>query len=85
MKTIKKPLVEEISVVVNIGLDTVLVDRRLLSYGIIFGTAAQVASNYGIKVAVNPTGKGLILTAPKNRMQLLAERLHFAKIAYFEL
>ena len=85
MKTIKKPAVEEISVAANLGLDTVLVDRRLLSHGIIFGTVAQVASNYGIKVSVNPTGKGLIFTAPKNRMQLLAERLHFAKIAYFEL
>jgi hypothetical protein len=60
-----------------------LLDRRPLTNGIVFGTIENVAKQYGIKMKVN--GDMYIYTAPKSRLQLFVEKLHFAKVPFFEL
>ena len=83
MKTLAKPVAENITVGAKIGLDFSLVDKRIMSYGIVFGTAGQVAKQYGVKAFFN--GKISIFSAPKTRMQMFVEKLHFSKIAFFEI
>ena len=59
---------------------TVLMDKRQYTYGIVFGTIEKVASQYGVKMEQN--SGYLKFTAPKMRLQMFMEKLHFAAQHY---
>jgi len=81
MKTLKsKPDILTIFVRGN-GLRQ-LIDMRPGTYGQVFGTVDNVAQQYGIKVEV--CDKYLKCSAPKNRLQMFVEKLHFAMVGYQE-
>jgi len=86
MNIIENSKPEEISIFVpKIKMDHFLKDYRLVqSYGEIdFGTIGQVANNLGIKHK-NVEG-GIVFSAPKDRMQMFAEKLHFSLTEHFEV
>ena len=62
----------------------VLIDRRYKTCGIIFGALENVARQYGIKMEELPFG-GVKLSAPKYRMQIFVEKLHFSGFPYREI
>lgn len=70
---------QEISIYSKIGLHTELSDlyRRNKMF---FGTVEGICNQYGIKV--EQVGDSLKFTAPKQRMQHLVEKLHFARVGY---
>ena len=78
-----KPQPIELSVFVPLSASTHLIDRRIRTGGIYFGTVEEVAKNLGIKVTV--TENGLICSAPKLRLQKFVERLHFAGATYSDI
>jgi len=76
-----KPM--ELSIICRATRDLTLVDRRIKSAGILFGTIESVAKQYGLKIKED---KGLLIfTAPKNRLQFFVEKLHFSGVYYEEL
>ena len=77
------PKPEELSVLVGLSPQTVLIDRRISTRGIVFGTIENVAKQYGIKMTM--TDQGLKLTGPKSRLQMFVEKLHFARAPYTAL
>jgi len=83
MKIEKPNKPEEMSIFVpDIGPNRELVDFRLVQRygGITFGTISQVANNLGVKM--KKVEGGLTFTAPKARLQMFVEKLHFAMIKY---
>ena len=80
---VKNPVPEEISIGTVFTPDFTLTDKRVMSRGIVFGTIGNVAKQYGIKMRMN--GPIYIYTAPKSRLQLFVEKLHFAKVPYFDV
>jgi hypothetical protein len=78
-----KPKPIELSLMSKVRLGTKLIDKRLKTGDIFFGTVEDVAKNLGIKVQVS--GNYLIFTAPKNRLQLFSEKLHFSGIKFREV
>jgi len=82
-RIIKPPMPEELSVGTMFGPEFTLIDKRVNSRGILFGTIGAVAKQYGIKMKIN--GPIYVYTAPKSRLQLFVEKLHFAKVTYFEI
>ena len=76
---------EELSIIAYVRNTDSLIDRRIMSKGINFGTVETVAAQYGIKMSPCPDGKCLKFTAPKSRLQIFVEKLHFSKIRYFEV
>jgi hypothetical protein len=81
MNTIK-PSPEQISVIIERSKDFSLIDKRLRTSGINFGTIQEVAKNLG--VTLKDTDKGLVASAPKMRMQIFVEKLHFSGVRYRE-
>lgn len=82
MKTIK-PQQEELHLRVNIDLNTPLIDKRIRTSGIMFGTVRDIAKNLGVRISL---GEGfLVFSAPKNRLQLFCEKLHFSGVKYKEI
>lgn len=80
----KKP--NEIKILAKgLSKDTELVDYRLNRRfgGLTFGTVEQLSKNLGIKMT--PTDGGIIFSAPKNRMQVFVEKLHFALVKFSQL
>ena len=62
---------------------TLLSDKRIYTRGMIFGTIESVSKQYGIKLK---ECEGYIeLSAPKSRLQMVVEKLHFAAIKYYEV
>lgn len=61
----------------------VLKDFRRSKYFSIFGNILSVARQYGIEVL--STDGGIVCQAPKSRMQIFVEKLHFAKVKYREI
>ena len=58
--------------------------RALQKYGnMSFGTISQVAKNLGVKMKV--VGNGLTFSAPKTRLQMFVEKLHFSMIGYRQI
>lgn len=78
-----KPKIDTINILVNYPLNGIMYDRRRPSNFISFGTLENVAKQYGISYSIS--GNGIIFNAPKSRMQMFVERLHFAGIRYFEI
>jgi hypothetical protein len=77
-----KVIIPELKITSRVQLSQSLVDRRLYTRGIVFGTVAEVAKQYGIKV--QDVGTHRIFTAPKARLQIFAEKLHFACVSFGE-
>lgn len=82
MKEIKS-IPAEVKIFCPCGKSFNLVDRRIRTNGIVFGTIENVAKQYGIKLEELPFG--LKLVAPKSRMQPFAEKLHFSGIPFKEI
>lgn len=70
-----------ISVYANVEPNCVLFDHRLGKVGIKFGTIEQICHQYGI--SLEKKSKCLVFSAPKLRLQMLIEKLHFARIKYW--
>jgi hypothetical protein len=51
--------------------------------GMSFGTISQVAKNLGVKMKV--VEKGLTFSAPKGRLQMFVEKLHFSMVGYRQI
>lgn len=81
MKIIK-PKIDEITVIVSASRGMPLIDRRIMSNGIFFGTVEDIAKNLG--VTLKDTERGLSATAPKSRLQNFVEKLHFSGVLYRE-
>jgi len=75
-----KPKSEELSVIVKAGRSYKLIDKRIRTNGIYFGTVEDVAKNLG--VSLKDTEKGLEASAPKMRLQIFVEKLHFSGVRY---
>ena len=83
MKRTKKTKPEALSIFVPDMSERILLKdyRGTRRYGnMSFGTIEQVAKNYGVKM--KKSGDGLIFTAPKGRLQMFAEKLHFAMVKF---
>jgi hypothetical protein len=79
----KRIIPENISIAVYDYEGTVLVDKRIRTHGMIFGTIEAVAKQYGIKV--EKANGYLKCTAPKNRLQMFVEKLHFSLVVFAEI
>jgi hypothetical protein len=77
MNNIQQP---EISIYSNVDLDKMLLDVRQGRYGQKFGRVKDICRQYGIKYRQTPNG--LEFTAPKLRLQMFIEKLHFSKTYY---
>lgn len=77
-KIIPEP--QTLSIRTDFSLDCLLVDKRYRTEGLVFGTLGDVARQYGIKITQE--GYTNIFSAPKSRLQLFAEKLHFARIPF---
>lgn len=75
-----KPIPQELSVLVPVNRFFPLTDRRIRSNGIYFGTIEDVAKNLG--VTLKDTDKGIVASAPKVRLQIFVEKLHFSGVPY---
>jgi hypothetical protein len=80
MKQVKELKPDEQKIYSKISLDHSLVDVRIETWGQKFGTVRQVCNQYGIKYT--ETNGVVEFSAPKLRMQMLIEKLHFARVYY---
>ena len=77
MSDIKQP---ESSIFSKVSMDFCLMDVRRDHWGIRFGTVKDVCKQYGIKCVQHP--KCMEFIAPKTRLLLFKEKLHFSKTPY---
>ena len=63
--------------------DDNLKDTRYTHARMDIGTLSTLARQYGIQLTVVETGT--VCVAPKKRMQIFVERLHFAGVRYQEV
>lgn len=70
----------ELSIYSSVPLTKNLMDVRVGRYGIKFGTVENICRQYGIKIIKHPDFTEF--AAPKLRMQLFMEKLHFSKTKY---
>ena len=71
---------ENVRIKSQVPLNSVLRDMRPHHYGMLFGNVSNLCKQYGIKV--EKAEKGHYFIAPKNRLQMFAEKLHFAGIRF---
>ena len=72
---------QEISIFSRVPLNKRLIDLRVGTSGMNFGTVKGIARQYGIEY--EELGDGCIkYTAPKSRLQLFVEKLHFSSNYY---
>lgn len=86
METIKPNKPSVISIFVpGVSPNKALNDFRTLQrYGDIhFGSIGQVAKNLGITMKI--VNNGLTFTAPRARLQMFVEKLHFSMVRYKEV
>ena len=74
---------ENIKVYSQVSKDEILMDCRLGREGISFGKVSDVANQYGIHM--ESKNNGYVFSAPKSRMQIFVEKLHFSQISYVEV
>jgi len=77
MNKLKQP---EISIFSQVLMTKELRDRRRGNYGDKFGTVASACRQYGIKY--KKLSNCIQFTAPKGRLQLFIEKLHFSRTPY---
>jgi len=68
------------SVYSNIPLYVVISDRRSRKYGIVLGSIEDLCRQLGIEYEEMETCTKF--SAPKNRLQLFIEKLHFSRTYY---
>lgn len=68
------------TVYVKCNLGKRLLDQRPYTFEFDFGTIKNICQQYGIKYEQLPTC--IAFTAPKTRIQLFLEKLHFSRIPY---
>jgi len=74
------PKPQILRLIAPVTLKTKLIDVRLRTAGIVFGNIKQICNQYGIKYVER---KGFMeFYAPKSRLQMLLEKLHFSGIPY---
>jgi hypothetical protein len=80
----------EISVYARVTKETVLKNLRFGGGGLLVGRVEDVARQYGIQIeevqVEDKKGRmvdWLKFTAPKGRLQIFAEKLHFSRTPYF--
>jgi len=83
IKEISKVEPMDLSIACNIGRNSRLIDMRIKTAGIVFGTVESVAKQYGIKI--KDSGNRLIFSAPKDRLQVFIEKLHFSGVHHANL
>jgi len=86
MKIEKANTPENVTIFVpNANPNTKLKDHRILQkYGQInFGTIGQAAKNLGVSMKI--VEGGLTFSAPKSRLQMFVEKLHFSMIGYRQI
>lgn len=72
-----------ITIFSQVSSDKRLMDLRLHRNFPLFGNILDVARQYGIKH--REVSGGIEFTAPKSRMQMFAEKLHFSQVSYVEV
>lgn len=72
----------EISVYSQVSINKELIDVRVGLSGLSFGTVSNICQQYGIKY--EKMDNCWKFTAPKYRLQMFVEKLHFALIPYSE-
>lgn len=75
-----EPKQQDKSIYSTVPLTKSLIDVRVGRYGIKFGTVEKICRQYGIKCIKHP--EYTEFTAPKLRLQMLIEKLHFSKTPY---
>ena len=68
------------SIYSSVSLNTQLMDIRMGRRGQVFGTVENICRQYGIKCIKHDNCYEF--TAPKLRLQLFIEKLHFSKTYY---
>lgn len=65
-----------------IGLLASDLERQLIDSrnGLKMGTVRQSCGQYGI--TIKQSGRNVLLSAPRDRLQILVERMHFCAIKY---
>ena len=78
----KSPFIERPS---KLGLDASLLDASLRDSRswLQLGTLRQTCKQFGVDVSID--GATAVLSAPRDRLQLVAERLHFCRIPFLIL
>lgn len=77
MNNTKRP---ETSIYSTVNLDKPLFDVRRRSFGLRFGNVKDLCQQYGVKFY--PRNTCYEFVAPKPRLQMFAEKLHFAGVKY---
>ena len=80
MKAIKEIIPTDKLLYARLDVDKNIVDIRDSTYGQSFGTVASICKQYGIKY--RNLGNCIEFSAPKLRMQLFIEKLHFSRTRY---
>jgi hypothetical protein len=82
MDRIIKPIPENISIYARIELDSLLNDRRAGRNGLVFGQVKTICNQYGIQY--KQLDNCVEFFAPKDRLQIFVEKLHFSLTRYSE-
>ena len=77
----KKP--EDIRIITQVPDTTELIDKRLYNNFARFGNIMDVARQYGIKS--KKVNNGMEFYAPKSRLQMFVEKLHFSQTPFREI
>ncbi len=77
----KKP--EDIRIITQVPDTTELIDKRLYNNFARFGNIMDVARQYGIKS--KKVSNGIEFYAPKSRLQMFVEKLHFSQMPFREI
>ena len=77
---IMRPKPKTYSIYSRVPHDFVLFDKRSGKYGIVFGTVSDLCRQLGVEY--EKLDKCTRFYAPKNRLQLFVEKLHFSKNFY---
>ena len=80
MKINKELKPSELKLFAKVSLTKQLYDVRPGRRGMSFGTVENVCRQYGISYKKTPSG--FEFSAPKLRLQMLMEKLHFSRINY---
>ena len=71
---------EIITVLCNYSVDRNLIDRRMNRYGSSLGSISTLSKQYGVEITKR--GEYVFYSAPKRRMQMFIQNLHFANVSY---
>jgi len=79
----KRPTPALITIIAKSNPERMLKDLRVIRNNSKFGNIMDVARQYGVNAT--PVENGIKCTAPKSRMQMFAEKLHFSGIRYQQI